>query len=163
MGTLKTYVWEEWELSFLWNWKQNPILTWLAPEHRLCWGFGMWKVKPQTPPAPTVISLHVPLSKPESHIPPQCSPGRHSNLHVSQAETPYFRICSVYSSPSSLPGCAPPWGVLQWDVKSRERMGRKAWGSWFSTDPTAIHYQLQKTGLALPCFLALICSHTLCS
>lgn len=128
MGILKTYVWEERELSFLWNRKQNPMLTWLAPEHRLCWGFGMWKVKPQTPPALTVISLHVPLSKPESHIPPQCSPGRHSNLHVSQAETPYYRICSVYSSPSSLPGCAPPWGVLQWDVESRERMGMKEWG-----------------------------------
>lgn len=162
MGTPKPNVWEEWELSSLWNRKENRMVTWLALEHRLCWVFGMWKVKPQTPPAPTGISLHVPLSKPESHIPPQSSPGRHSSLHVSQAVTPCYRMCSV-SSPSSLPGCAPPWGFLQWDAESREGTGMRARDSSFSTDPIVMHYQLQKKGLSLSPFLAFVCSHSLCS
>lgn len=137
------------------------MLTWLALEHRLCWAFGMWKVKPQTPPAPTVISLHVPLSKPESHIPPQCSPGRHSNLHVSQAVTPYYRMCSVAAVPPHSLGVFHPEGS-----SSEMPSPGKEWG-WehgkvhFPQTPQPSTTCVRQVWLCL--LLVLACSHTLCS
>lgn len=42
-------------------------LTWSAPAHTGCWGFGKWKARPRMPPALIVISLRGPFSKPEIH------------------------------------------------------------------------------------------------
>lgn len=141
------------------------MLTWLALAHMLCWEFGMWKVKPQMPPALTVIFLHAPLSKPESHIlqhsqtrktqqltrQPRSDPLLQDTFCEQQALfTPW--VCSTRKVPPV--GCG-------WGIGSRRKMGTTARESPFSTDPKAIHYQLQQRGLALPPWSALFCSHTL--
>jgi len=138
------------------------MLTWLALAHMLCWVFGMWKVKPQMPPAPTVISLHAPLSKPESYILLQHSQTRKTQQLICQPRSdPLLQDAFCEQQSLFTPRMCSTWKVppvgCGWGIGSR-RMGVTAWESPFSTDPKAIHYELQMTGLALPPFSALICS-----
>lgn len=132
----------------------------------LCWGFGMWKVKPQTPPAPTVISPHAPLSKPESHILLQHSQTRKTQQLACQPKSDPL-LQDVFCEQQSLftPTVCSTWKVplvgCGWEIRSR-RMGMTARESPFSSIPKPICYQLQKTGLALSPLSALLCSHTSC-
>lgn len=140
-GTTNTNIWEQWGISPSCNRKSKSMLTWWALAHTLCWGFGMWKVKPPMPPALTVISLHVPLSKPEkaycSSTPTsQANPGS----HASAKKWALITGCVLWTAAvPPQPVCAPPKKFLHWDLEHQVQSSKvmTALESPFPVDPKA--------------------------